>query len=152
MLDKIKINQIIYKMRHQYLTVHNLIMLAAVVVAIFWVWGSLDVMQRNYRLQKFLDDKSKELILAQLAVDKAELEQKFFKTVEYQELAVRQRLNLAYPGESVLILPANSEAVIKADKTKVIKEQDTPPSNFKHWLNFLSGANVRDLSTYQLVK
>ena len=151
-MKKIKINQITYKLRHQYLTIHNLIMAAAVVAAVAWVWGSLNMMQRNYKLQKVMDDKSKELILAQLDVDKAKLEQRFYKTFEYQELAVRQRLNLVNPGEHVLVLPPNSEQAKVADDKAKDSRDDYPSSNFSQWLNFLSGANIRAISGKQLEK
>lgn len=137
-----KLKQFYYRLRQQYLTTYNLILAVTVVVAIAWIWGSLGMMQRNYKLQKRLDDKERELMIAQLSVDKARLEQRYYQTVEYQELAVRERLNLALPGEHLLILPPNSKEAQQEEK-EVIKE--VPLSNFQQWVNFLTGVNARKM-------
>lgn len=144
-MKKINIRRTIYKIRHKYLTVNNAVLAAALIISAGWVWGSLDVMQRNYKLQKELDDKSRQLIVAQLDVETAKLEQRFYKTFEYQELAVRQRLNLVSPGESVIILPPYSEKAKNIDKTKVSISDEVPASNFSQWMNFLLGANIKNL-------
>jgi len=148
-MKKINIRRIIYQIRHKYLTLNNAVIAVALIIAAGWVAGSLDVMQRNYKLQKELDDKSRQLIVAQLDTDSARLEQRYYKTDEYKELAVRQRLGLVTPGESVLILPANSEAVKNADKAKsaaVSVPEPTPVSNFSQWMNFLFGGNSKSIS------
>ena len=111
-------------------------------MAIAWIWGSLGMMQRNYKLQKRLDDKERELMIAQLSVDKARLEQRYYQTVEYQELAVRERLSLALPGEHLLILPPNSEEAQQEEKETI---EEVPLSNFQQWVNFLTGVNARKM-------
>ena len=148
-MKKIKIHHIIYQLRHKYLTLNNAVIAVALMIAAGWAWGSLEVMQKNYKLQKELDDKSRQLIVAQLDTDSAKLEQRYYKTDEYKELAVRQRLGLVTPGESVLILPANSEAAKEADKPKptAFETQPTVPvSNFNQWMNFLFGGNNKSIS------
>ncbi len=137
-----KLKQIYHQLRQQYLTTYNLILAVTVVVAIAWIWGSLGMMQRNYKLQKRLDDKERELMIAQLSVDKARLEQRYYQTVEYQELAVRERLNLALPGEHLLILPPNSEEAQQEEKETI---EEVPLSNFQQWVNFLTGVNARKM-------
>jgi hypothetical protein len=120
----------------------------ALVIAANWVWGSLTMMQRNFTLQKELDDKSRQLIVAQLDTDNAKLEQRYYQTDEYKELAVRQQLGLVTPGESVLILPPNSAAVKAADKTVSTSAsvKTAPISNFSQWMNFLFGTNNKNIS------
>ena len=147
-MKKIKIHHIIYQLRHKYFTLNNAVIVVALMIAAGWAWGSLDVMQKNYKLQKELDDKSRQLIVAQLDTDSAKLEQRYYKTDEYKELAVRQRLGLVIPGERVLILPLNSEAVKEADKTKLANSvvQPLPMSNFSEWMNFLFGENNKSIS------
>ena len=148
-MKKINIRRIFYQIRHKYLTLNNAVIAIAFIIAAGWVVGSLDVMQRNYKLQKELDDKSRQLIVAQLDTDSAKLQQRYYKTDEYKELAVRQRLGLVTPGESVLILPANSEAVKNADKANLAAISTPEPvqsSNFSQWMNFLFGGNSRSIS------
>ena len=142
-MKKINIRRIYYRFRHEYFTLNNAVIVVAFIIASNWVWGSLGVMQRNFKLQKELDDKSRQLIVAQLDTENAKLEQRYFKTDEYKELAVRQRLGLVTPGERLLVLPPNSEAVKNADKAAATKSSATiiKTSNFSQWMNFLFGGN-----------
>ena len=147
-MKKIKIRRIYYLIRHKYFTLNNGVIAIAFMIAAGWVWGSLGVMQRNYSLQKELDDKSRQLLVAQLDTDNAKLAQRYYNTDEYKELAVRERLGLGAPGESVLILPPNSQSVKNADKalstTSAVKV--TQISNFEQWMNFLFGINSKNIS------
>jgi len=148
-MKKTNIRRLIYQIRHKYLTLNNAVIAVALIIAAGWVWGSLDVMQRNYKLQKELDDKSRQLVVAQLDTDSARLEQRYYRTDEYKELAVRQRLGLVTPGESVLILPANSDAVKSADKASsmvVAAPESVQLGNASQWMNFLFGGNSKSIS------
>jgi len=148
-MKKINIRRIIYQIRHKYMTLNNAVILIAVIITIGWVWGSLEVMQKNYKLQKELDDKSRQLIVAQLGTASAQLEQRYYKTDEYKELAVRQRLGLVTPGERALILPANTQAAKDIDNNISNTEnqiQTVQVSNFTQWMNFLFGGNSKSIS------
>ena len=147
-MKKINIRRIFYRIKNDYMTLNNAVILVAFIIAANWVWGSLGVMQKNFTLQKELDDKSRQLIVAQLDNENAKLEQRYYKTDEYKELAVRERLGLVTPGESVLILPSNSQAVIDSDNaTQVTSTPQIPPiSNFNQWMNFLFGSNSKNIS------
>jgi len=147
-MKKINIRRLYYKFKTDYLTLNNVVIFVALVIAGNWVWGSLTMMQRNFTLQKELDDKSRQLIVAQLDTDNAKLEQRYYQTDEYKELAVRQQLGLVTPGESVLILPPNSTAVKAADKTTTTSAviKPVPISNFSQWMNFLFGTNNKNIS------
>lgn len=148
-MKKINIRRKYYRFRHDYLTLNNIVVAIGLVIAAGWVWGSLGVMQRNYTLQKELDDKSRQLIVAQLDTASAQLEQRYYQTDEYKELAVRQRLGLAAPGESVLILPPNSQAVKDAGNVNAVKMTSDlgQKSNLWQWINFLFGGNTRQISS-----
>lgn len=138
-MKKINIRRIYYRIRHTYFTLNNAVILVAFMIAAGWVWGSLNVMQRNYTLQRQLDRSRQELQLAELQVRNLELEGRYYQTEEFQELAVRQRLGLVSPGESVLILPENSAAA-KASNVQTETAptaQQLEPSNFEQWVDFL---------------
>jgi hypothetical protein len=147
-MKKINIRKIYYQLRHKYFTLNNAVIFVAFMIAAGWVWGSLGVMQRNYSLQKEVDDKQRQLLFAQLDTESAQLQQRYYQTHEYQELAVRERLGLVTPGEKVLILPPNSQAVIDADKETTVKDvvPIIPKSNFQQWVNFLFGGNSKSIS------
>ncbi|OYX36690.1 hypothetical protein B7Z00_04450 [Candidatus Saccharibacteria bacterium 32-50-10] len=132
------IHRAIYRIKHDLLTLNNVIIGLAAIVALGWVWGSLGVMQRNYTLQQTLNRKNQELQLAELETRSLELEQLYFKTEEFQELAVRARLGKGLPGEKVLILPKQVETDASGSPTTSRPSVRTaPPSNFEQWLNFL---------------
>lgn len=141
------IRKFVYTIRHKYLTFNNLVVLTAFLIALGWVWGSLGVMQRNYGLQKEVDQKRRQLELAELQKDSLELQQRYYQTNEYKELAARESLGLVMPGEKLLILPENSEAAKKADAPTVALTAPTPEStsNLEQWLNFLFGGYSRSI-------
>ena len=147
-MKKINIRRLYYHFSHKYMTLNNVVVAVALVIAASWVWGSLGVMQRNYNLQKEVDLKSRQLQLAQLETLNMQLEQRYYQTSEYQELASRQSLGLARPGEHVLILPDNSPAVIAADQAAntQVAVRDQPQSDFQQWVNFFFGANSKATS------
>lgn len=137
------IHRAIYRIKHDFLTLNNVIIGLAAIVALGWVWGSLGVMQRNYTLQQTLNRKNQELQLAELETRSLELEQLYFKTEEFQELAVRARLGKGLPGEKVLILPKQVETDASIlPTTNRPSVRTAPPSNFEQWLNFLFGRQL----------
>ena len=145
-IKKINLRRIYYQFRHKYLTLNNIVMAIGLLIAAIWISGSLDVMQRNYMLQKELEDKSRQLIVAELDAYSAELEQKYYKTDEYKELAVRQSLGLGSPGESVLILAKDSIDDSKDANKTSSNSKNIESSNFEQWLDFLFGNNIKNIS------
>ncbi|MFZ3009525.1 MAG: hypothetical protein WA030_00705 [Candidatus Microsaccharimonas sp.] len=146
-MRKINIRKLIYAARHKYLTLNNVVILVAFLIAASWVWGSLGMMQRNYALQKEVDYKKRQLELTQLQRDNLELQKKYYQTAEYQELAVRESLGLVRPGEKVLILPENSQAVKDADKPKTVAVTTAAQtSNLEQWVNFLFGGYSKSIN------
>lgn len=146
-MRKINIQRTIYHVRHNYLTLNNIVILAAFLIAAGWVWASLGAMQRNYGLQKDIDYKKQELQLTQLQRDNLSLQKNYFQTTEYQELAVRDTLGLVRPGEHALVLPPNSVAAIQEDAgtaTTLAAQQKT--SNLEQWVNFLFGGYSKSIS------
>jgi cell division protein FtsB len=139
-MKKINTKRIIYRIRHDILTTNNIVILAAFFIAIGWATGSVGVLERNYKLQREIDTKQRELKLAELEVLTLKYEQRYFKSDEYKELAVRQRLGLVMPGEKVLILPPNSAAAKTTNEDNSKLRSATPQvSNTEQWFNFLLG-------------
>jgi hypothetical protein len=145
-MKKINIQRAYYQFRHKYLTTNNIVVAVGLVIAAGFIFSSLDAMERNYTLQKELDDKSRELIVAQLDEASAELEQRYYKTDEYKELAVRQRLGLGSAGESVLILSDDSTTKTSDNSTSTTAVATEQKGNFWQWVDFLSGKNIKNIS------
>jgi len=148
-MKKINIRKLYYRFRHQYLTLNNVVMTVAFAVAASWAWGSVGVMQRNYDLQKEVDDKVRLQTLVELETKNLAFQQRYYKSDEYKELAVRERLGLARPGESALVLPPNTQAAKDADAKLMNKLpiSTIEPSNFEQWANFIFGGNSKSLSS-----
>lgn len=148
-MQKPHIKKITYAIRHDYLTFNNLVIFVAFLIAASWVWGSLQVMQRNYGLQRSVDQKNRSLAVTQLQRDSLELQKRYYQTDEYKELAARESLGLVMNGEKVLLLPPNSEAAkAEGGSTSVAVAAQTPveTSNLEQWVNFLFGGYSRGIS------
>ncbi len=134
---------------HQYGTMSNVVVGVALLIAASWAWGSISTMQRNFELQKEVDAKRRELELTDLEVQTLQYQQNYYKSDEYKDLAAREHLGLAGPGEKVLMLPPNSQLV----KNQTKQQADAPatavigsaPNNLEQWFNFFSGASAGNL-------
>lgn len=146
-MKKINIRRIYYHIRHRYLTMNNIVIAVAFAIGLSWAWGSIGMMQRNYDLQKEVDTKARNLKLAELQTQNLKYEQRYYQSVEYQELEVRKRLGLANPGEHMLILPPNTQQAKEADTVVASRPVHTlqPTSDFQQWMNFLFGGNRQNL-------
>lgn len=121
----------------------------AIVLATAWfMWGSVQAMQKNYELKKRVDDKSRQAKLVELQTKMLEYKQNYLKSEEYQKLAAREYLGYGDPGEKLLILPANTTQAVaqdaKFDNAQKTADTVQKPSNMSQWMNFLFGGNVRE--------
>ncbi len=143
------VRKLIYTIRHKYMTFNNLVILVAFCIAAGWVWGSLQVMQRNYALQKEVDHKRRQLQLAELQKDSLALQNRYYATDEYKELALRDSLGLVMPGEKVLILPdappQSDEPAAGAPSGASVEGEQV--SNLEQWMNFLFGGYSRSMNS-----
>jgi len=135
------IRRIIYRIQHSYLTMNNMVLAAALIIAGSLTIASVRAVERNYQLQRVIDGKIRQLHLAELQVDTLQYEQRYYQSEEYQTLELKRRLGMALPGEKVLILPPNSERAKAIDEGAVstvsINPIKQPP--FQQWMDFLFG-------------
>lgn len=137
---KTKTRRAKYYFSNDILTLSNIIMGSVIVVSIVWVWGSISAMEKNYAIQKKLELKQRQALIEEINYQTLQYEQKYLKSSEYQELAVREKLGLALPGERVLVLSKYPE-----DKKK--QQVEIPKqSNFTQWMNFIFGGNAQKSS------
>jgi cell division protein FtsB len=143
-----QLRRLIYHARYDYLTMNNVVLLIAAVIAVSWAWASVQAVQRNYALQREVDDKHRQQQLLQLQNDNLQFEQRYYKSREYLTLEAKRRLGLAEPGEHVIILPPNTVAAKAADAAEeavnnAAPAQLPPPPPFQQWMNFLFGAKPK---------
>ena len=134
---KAKTRRAKYYFSNDILTLSNIIMVSVMFISVIWVWGNITAMEKNYAIQKKLELKQRQALIDEISYKTLEYEQKYLKSSEYQELAVREKLGLAMPGEHVLILSKYPEEQ-KERRTEALKT-----SNFTQWINFLFGGNAQ---------
>ena len=137
-MPNLHLKRLLYRVQRDYLTVNNIVIVAAALLAISWAWGSIESMQQNYELQRAVDNKKQQLEVEKLKVALLGYEAKYYESEEYQELAVRQRLGKGIPGEKQLIVPS-TDTTNPAQNTATNPQ---PVSNFQQWMNFLFGGNA----------
>ena len=136
---KTKLRRLNYKLKHDYLTIENVVLGLAIILCLVLTYQSITAMSRNWELTERLATEKKSLELISVEVETAELENEYLKTNEYQELLARKYLDKKMPGENMVIMPDNSEAaknkylVSGAENDQKEKEY----SNFDKWMMYL---------------
>ena len=126
-----------YKMRHDFFTVENMVLIFAIALCLVWTYQSVAAMSRNWELSERLNKEKRELELAKIEVEAADLENEYYKTDEYQELLARKFLDKELAGEHMVVLPENSEEAKNKFSEVIIEEKETEKTNFDKWMMFL---------------
>ncbi len=126
-----------FKLKHDFFTVENIVLLVAIALCLVWTYQSVAAMSRNWELSETLTTEKKELELLSAEVETAELENDYYKTEEYQELLARKYLDKKMTGENMVVMPENSEEA--KNKHKVVRAEKTEKnySNFERWMMYL---------------
>jgi len=111
---------------------------------LFCVLASIEAMQRNYVLRRDVVHETR--IKHQLELELAELEyQRIWRqSEEYQELTLRDRLNMIADGERIIELPEPEDWILEraekvADGTESRESDDGDQPNWQQWARFLLG-------------
>ena len=134
-----KFRRLNYKLKHDYLTVENVILGLAIILCLVLTYQSITAMSRNWELTERLATEKKSLELISVEVETAELENEYLKTNEYQELLARKYLDKKMPGENMVIMPENSEEAKNkhAETVPEAVQEDKEYSNFDKWMMYL---------------
>ena len=127
-----------FKLKHDFLTVENVVLVMAIVLCLVWTYQSVAAMSRNWELSERLTAERKTLELLNIEVETAELANEYYKTNEYQELVARKSLDKKFSGENMVVMPENSEAAKNKHKEEV-KEvaEEAEYSNMEKWMMYL---------------
>lgn len=138
-MNKIKtqIRRLRYKLKHDYLTVENVVLVLAIVLCLVWTYQSITAMSRNWELTEQIVTRKKELELLSAEVEAAELENEYYKTNEYQEILARKYLDKKGPGENMVALPENSENAKNKHNGSKQKRKEKEYTNFEKWMMYL---------------
>lgn len=131
-----KVRRFFYRLKNEYLTASNIVEFIALIICLWSTFGAINSMSRNWQLKQKLKDKQLEAARMEIEVEKLKLEQQYLETEEYQELMARAKGGMMEEGETMVILPKNSEEAKNAhkdDAAVVVQEK----SNFEQWLELL---------------
>lgn len=136
-----KIRRARYRLRHDFLTFDNVVLLIAFGLCLAWTWGSISSMSRNWSLAQSVMNRQREKALLELEVETLALENEYYLSEEYQELAARKYQGKMLEGETMVYLPANSEAAkTKHSSTGATSSVEADVmGNFEQWMKFLFG-------------
>lgn len=105
-------------------------------------WSGIKVVERNYGLQKQINELQQQVELAKLENDTLRLGNEYYKTNTYLELSARQNFGLANPGETEVLIPKTvalgklAKEPATAQVAKAAGESSFMSKNFRAWVNF----------------
>ncbi|MBC7746449.1 hypothetical protein H7Y40_00505 [Pedobacter sp.] len=135
---KMKISKVFHHWR-QYMTLNNGAVAVALLIALSWLWGTVVTLQKNFVLQQQVGALDQQVQIAEIENTNLGFQRQYFKSSEYLELAAREKLGKAAPGEKLIILPPTVKspaASVPAPATSV------EASNFQQWMRFFFGKNA----------
>lgn len=130
--------------------VRNIGTLAFLILTLLVSWSGLHAIQTNYTLQRQVNRMEQENEIKRLENDNLEMSNKYYETSQYLDVAARQNLGVAAPGETVILVPkevALAHTFPMRDKDEVkLAEQKLPflRRNFEAWMDFFLHRNARD--------
>ena len=134
---KTALRKLKYRLKHGFFSIENVVLLIAIVMCLTWTYQSIEAMSRNWELTDRLNTDKKSLELLKVEVEAAELENEYYTTNEYQELAARRLANKQLPGENMVALPENSEAAKNKHKVVAVVKEEKEYSNVEKWWMYL---------------
>src|SRR5579884_2384073 len=81
--------------------------LVFVVIVLLISWSGVKTIQSNYNLQKQITALKQQNDLQKLQNDNLALQNQYYNSNQYLELAARQNFGLAKPGEKEIVVPAS---------------------------------------------
>ena len=112
-----------------------------VIIVLLISWSGIKTIQTNYGLQKQISALNQRNAVQQLQNDNLALQNDYFNSNQYLELAARQNFGLAAPGEKEVIVPQSVALSYTTDLAppKQPTAKDHQPAyqrNFESWVNF----------------
>jgi cell division protein FtsB len=101
--------------------------------------ATLNVISRNYDLQRQLDELAEENELLKVETQELESRIAYFRTDAFIEKEAKDKLNLRAPGEQVAIFPDKipQEVQLEKEAENTKSFQTKAVGNFEQWLYFL---------------
>lgn len=118
-------------------------LLTFLVIVLLVSWSGVKAIETNYELQKQIAALKQENAVKRLANENLRLENEYFATSQYLEIAARQDFGLAARGETVLNVPRAVALSYTVDlpepeelKETTAAKQPAYQRNFQAWMDF----------------
>ena len=140
-MERIKssFRQLKFRIKHGFPREQIFFMLA-VGACLVWTFSAISAMSRNWELEQRLIAKRYERDILQLEIDSLELENQYYASEEYQELAARAKQNKIGEGETLIYLPDNTDYAKHKHDEAPVAETIEEPANYEQWLSFIFGS------------
>lgn len=108
-------------------------------IVLAWMINSVANISKNWELQQEVIERETELAYLNLEVDNYELENQYYSSEEYQELAARRIQNKKLKDEVLVYLPENTERAKNKHREATNEENRilNEKTNLDQWLSFL---------------
>ena len=126
-----------FRLKHDFFTVENIVLMLAITMCLVWTYQSIAAMSRNWELSEKLTTEKKTLELLNVEVAMAELENEYYATEEYQGMLARKYLDKKTPGENMVVLPENTVEAKTKHQDVVVEKTQKEYSNFEKWMMYL---------------
>lgn len=124
----------------------NIALYIFTIIVLAIAWSTIKTIQNNYQLQKQVAVLKQQNDVLSLQNNNQRLQNIYYQTDAYQELAARQNLGLAAPGEKILLVPksvalkyAPGVASTSGEATSTSDNRSHYTKNFEAWRDFLIG-------------
>ncbi len=113
-----------------------------VLVVLMISWSGIKTIQTNYGLQRQITAINQRNQLQKLQNDNLALQNQYYNSDQYLELAARQNFGLAAPGETEILVPPSIalKHTVELPSTdapkKAADQQPAYERNFEAWVNF----------------
>ncbi len=134
------------KNRQQLTDVRNIGLYVFAVIVLAITWSGVKTLQINYELQKQISILKQQNEVLQLQNDNTVLQNQYYQTNQYLELAARQDFGLAAPGEKILLI--SKDVAMKyidpslnpqSPSKSTVDDRSKYAKNFQAWRDFLLG-------------
>lgn len=125
----------------------GLYIFAVIVLAI--TWSGIKTVKTNYELQKKISTLQQQNAVLKLQNENASLQNQYYQTDQYLELAARQSFGLAAPGDQILLIPKDVamkyvDPGLNSTTSSQAKADNRPQykKNLEAWRDFLLGRRL----------
>ena len=112
------------------------------VIVLLTTWSGIKSIQANYGLQKQISGLRQQNTVAELQNNNLQLQNQYFNSNQYLELAARQNFGLAVNGEKEIVVPVSvamaytTELPTTAKVDATASQQPVYQQNFQSWVDF----------------